>query len=290
MNTISSFTVKLDVLGLRGVSVVDDVCKQIGIKISDIDFDDAALYQPLYDLRCPHGLFQIEADVSYMTIRKVKPKNIHELSAVMALARPGALQFIDAFSTYTNTGIKESIHPFFDDVLEKTGGLCLYQEQLLKMANKIGFTLDESEILRRIVGKKKKEEMVAWEAKIEDKVKQNKLDPKIKDVIWKIANDSASYSFNACLSPDTVVETENGYKMLFEIQNGDKVKAYDKDNDEDHFVEVVNKHENHVELYEIEMEDGRKIKASMDHKFMCEDKKMHPLKEIILNKHQIMCN
>ncbi len=197
MNTVSSFTVKLDVLGLRGVSVVEDVCKQLGIKVSDIDLDDPVIYRSLQDLRCPHGLFQIEADLAYQTVRKVKPKNLAELSAVLALARPGALQFIDSFARYTNTGTTESIHPFFDDILKQTGGLCLYQEQLLKMFNKIGFTLDESEIIRRIVGKKKKEEMVSWEGKIEAKLKEKNLDPSIKEVIWKVANDSASYSFNA---------------------------------------------------------------------------------------------
>jgi DNA polymerase-3 subunit alpha len=197
MNTVSSFTVKLDVLGLRGVSVVDDVCRQLKITIEDIDLDDPIIYQSLQELKCPHGLFQIEADLACQTVRKVKPKNLGELSAVLALARPGALQFIDRYARYTNTGTTESVHPFFDDVLDATGGLCLYQEQLLKMFNKVGFTLDESEIIRRIVGKKKKEEMLLWEKKIEEKVLANKLDPEIKNVLWKIADDSAKYSFNA---------------------------------------------------------------------------------------------
>jgi DNA polymerase III alpha subunit len=67
---------------------------------------------------------------------------------------------------------------------------------LMKMAVKVGFSLDESEQLRRIIGKKKVDQMPAWKAKIEDKIKQNSLDPNIGDVLWKVAEDSANYSFN----------------------------------------------------------------------------------------------
>ena len=77
-----------------------------------------------------------------------------------------------------------------------TGGIPLYQEQLMKMAVKVGFTLDEAEQLRRIVGKKKVDKMPAWKARIEDKIQENKLDPTIGDVLWRVAEDSANYSFN----------------------------------------------------------------------------------------------
>ena len=66
----------------------------------------------------------------------------------------------------------------------------------MKMAVKVGFTLDEAEILRRIVGKKKVSEVRKWKKKIKDKVKENNLDPKIGDVLWQILEDSANYSFN----------------------------------------------------------------------------------------------
>jgi DNA polymerase III alpha subunit len=66
----------------------------------------------------------------------------------------------------------------------------------MKMANKIGFTLDEAEILRRIVGKKKTTEVRKWKKKIKEKVKENNLDPKISDILWQILEDSSNYSFN----------------------------------------------------------------------------------------------
>lgn len=196
MNWVALFNVKLDLLGLRSVSVVDDVCKNIGIDMKDIDLDSPIIYQNLHDLRSPHGLFQIEADTNFHVCQKVKPKNLEELSAVLALARPGALNFADQYANYTNTGTIETIHPFFDDILSSTGGVALYQEQLMKMAHKIGFTLDEAEILRRIVGKKKVAEAKKWKKKIKDKVAENNLEKEVGDVLWGVLEDSANYSFN----------------------------------------------------------------------------------------------
>jgi len=196
MNWTSLTNVKLDLLGLRSVSVIDDVCKSLGIEVENIDFNEKEIYRNLQDLKTPHGLFQIEADTNYKVCRKVMPKNLEELSAVLALARPGALAFVDQYANYSNNGVKESIHPFFDDILASTGGVCLYQEQMMQMAHKIGFTLDEAELLRRIVGKKKRTEVRKWKKKIKDKTKEQNLDPEIGDILWKILEDSANYSFN----------------------------------------------------------------------------------------------
>jgi len=196
MNWASVFNIKLDILGLRSVSVVDNVCKSINIKIEDIDLNHESIYRNLQELKSPHGLFQIEAETNFRVCQKVKPKNLEELSGVLALARPGALQFVDKYAAHTNYQQSESIHPFFDEILKETGGVALYQEQLMKMAHKIGFTLDEAEILRRIVGKKKTEEIKAWQQKIEQKCKENKIPKEVSEILWKILEDSANYSFN----------------------------------------------------------------------------------------------
>jgi DNA polymerase-3 subunit alpha len=205
MNWVSLFNVKLDILGLRSVSVVDNACKEIGIDVKDIKLDDPFIYQQLQDLRAPHGLFQIEADTNFRVCQKVKPRNLEELSAVLALGRPGALAFVDQYANYTNNDSYEAIHPLFDDILSSTGGVCLYQEQMMQMANKVGFTLDEAEILRRIVGKKKIKEVRQWKKKIREKVKENRLSSEwtgnkgevdVGDVLWGVLEDSANYSFN----------------------------------------------------------------------------------------------
>lgn len=196
MNWASIFNVKLDLLGLRSVSIVDRVCKLVGIKIDDIDFNEPFIYQKLNDLKTPHGCFQIEADTNFKVCKKVKPRNLEELSGVLALARPGALEFVEQYSNFTNNNHYEGIHAFFDSILSGSGGVALYQEQLMKMSHKIGFTLDEAEVLRRIVGKKKVEEVKKWQEKIKEKIKENNLAPEIGDILWRILENSANYSFN----------------------------------------------------------------------------------------------
>ncbi len=196
MNNVSELTVKFDILGLRTLSVVHDVCSRLGIKVNDIDCDHESIYAALQTLQAPQGLFQIEADTNFRVCQKISPKNLEQLSAVVAIARPGALDFMDRYADYARNGQFQSVHPFFDDVLSYTGGIPLYQEQLMKMVVKVGFSLDESEQLRRIVGKKKVDQMGAWKQKIEDKIKENNLDPLVGEVLWKVAEDSANYSFN----------------------------------------------------------------------------------------------
>ena len=196
MNDVSSLSVKFDILGLRTLSVVHDVCKQLGIEASQIDPHDPLIYTALASLRCPQGLFQIEADTNFKVCQQIAPRNLEQLSAVVAIARPGALDFKDRYADYARTGEFQSVHEFFDDILSYTGGIPLYQEQLMKMAVKVGFSLDESEQLRRIVGKKKVDQMPAWKAKIEQKISDGNLDPAIGDVLWRVAEDSANYSFN----------------------------------------------------------------------------------------------
>lgn len=197
MNWVSELMVKFDILGLRTLSVIYDVCKALDLNVYDIDLDDQKLYQPLQDsLRSPHGLFQIEADTNFRVCQAVKPRNLEELSAVIAIARPGALEFSDSYADYIRTGESNEVHDFFSDVLSYTGGIPLYQEQLMKMAVKVGFSLDESEQLRRIVGKKKVDQMSSWQEKISKKIQKNNLPEEVGEVLWSVAEDSANYSFN----------------------------------------------------------------------------------------------
>ena len=196
MNWVSELMVKFDILGLRTLSVIYDVCKSLGIDCDEIDLHNPEIFKPLQGLRAPHGLFQLESDTNYRVCKKVKPQSLEQLSAVVAIGRPGALEFLGDYATYIETGEAQVIHEFFTDVLDYTGGIPLYQEQLMQMAVKVGFTLDESEQLRRIVGKKKVDQMPAWKAKIEKKVSEKGLSPDIGTILWSVAEDSANYSFN----------------------------------------------------------------------------------------------
>lgn len=196
MNWVAELMVKFDILGLRTLSVIYDVCDSLNIDVYDIDLNDSKLYEPFKNLQNPHGLFQIEADTNFRVCQKIKPSNMEQLSAVVAIARPGALEFAGRYSEYVETNNFQSVHEFFDDVLDYTGGIPLYQEQLMKMAVKVGFTLDESEQLRRIVGKKKVDQMPEWQSKIRSKVSEKNLPEEVADVLWRVAEDSANYSFN----------------------------------------------------------------------------------------------
>jgi len=197
MNDVSELMVKFDVLGLRTLSVVDRICKSLNIDLKTLDLNDSKIFEPLReDFRNPHGIFQIEADTNFRVCRKVKPSNLEELSAVIAIGRPGALDFVDRYAEYLRTKEVDNIHPLFADVLSYTGGIPLYQEQLMKMAVKIGFSLDEAEQLRRIVGKKKIDLMPEWREKINVKIAENNLPIEAGEVLWGVAEDSANYSFN----------------------------------------------------------------------------------------------
>ena len=124
MNWVAELMVKFDILGLRTLSVIYDVCSEIGISIEDVSLDDKKVFEPLSnDALCPHGLFQIEADTNFKVCKKVKPKTLEDLSAVIAIGRPGALDFLDSYTEYATTGEIQTIHPFFDDVLSYTGGI-----------------------------------------------------------------------------------------------------------------------------------------------------------------------
>lgn len=290
--TICSYTMedvqapKVDLLGLSTNQIIKDVLKNIPEKLKDMNlYDDKIIYDQFqYNGLLPYGLYQISAHCAHNVCMKLKPKNVIELSHVNAIARPGALAYEQPYVDDS----AECPHELFRKALDWTKFLPLYQEQTIQMAMAIGFTADESEMLRRAIGKKKVDEIKTWKEKIYSKIKENNLPGNLGDILWKVADDSSSYSFNFCLSPDTIVETSAGFKMMFECRHGDKIKAFNTENKRDHFVEIEEIYKNKVELYEVELEDGRKIKASLNHKFLCEDNTMRCLEEIIKEKRKIL--
>jgi DNA polymerase-3 subunit alpha len=197
MDWATKINIKLDLLGLKSVSVIHEVAKLVGLDYKKIDIEDfEKIYSHLQDLKNPKGLFQIEADTNFKVCKKVQPKNLDQLSAVVALARPGALDYVDQYANFANTGVKPEVDAVIESVLSKTGNICLYQEQVMKMFNQIGFSLTESEEIRRAIGKKLPEEIAKWKPKIYEKCEQNKIKKETADQIWKVCEDSAGYQFN----------------------------------------------------------------------------------------------
>jgi len=197
MKDILAFCVKLDLLGLKTMSFVRQVCDLVGIKVKDIPFEAKDCYHALTNPDSLfYGIFQVDAHTASKIVRKVLPDTIEAVSDVMAMARPGAMDYVDDYVDNKKKGYIDSFHPVFDHILEKTWGICLYQEQLMQMAHAVGFTLDEAEILRRIVGKKDQQAVKEWQAKIYVKVKENGYPEKVADFLWEILNKSKDYSFN----------------------------------------------------------------------------------------------
>lgn len=194
MTVASELSIKLDLLASRCSTVVQNVLNMVKVKIEDINIDsDPIIYDNLQHLLTPKGIFQVEAEFVHRVTEKIKPKNLHELSDIMAIGRPGALAYLEG---YTKNEEKTDIHPLFAPILKPTRFYCLYQEQMMQLLHAVGFTLEEAEICRRIVGKKKVEEVEEWRQKIFDKVKANNLPEDLAKQLWKILYDSAKYSFN----------------------------------------------------------------------------------------------
>lgn len=293
MNYVAELVVKFDILGLRTLTVAHNVCKAIGIDMDDIDPEDSFIYEMLQNLTTSQGLFQIEAETNLKVCKKVKPKNLNELSAVVAIGRPASLAFVDAYSSYTNYNIyqlPDIESQKLKDILMETGGCVLFQETLMKIASEVfELSLMDAELIRRACAKKKREEMEKFQKIIEDQ--GNKLNiPKSAKFYWETLVASADYGFNRCLSRNTIIETDNGQKSLDEIVIGDRIKARDVNGEKDHFVDVLDVINGERELYSIELEDDHYIECSMEHKFLCNDGFMRPISEILDKNYKIACN
>ena len=197
MNDVADLMVKFDILGLRTLTIAHKTCQKIGLSLEDIDENDTEIYSQLQNFKSPVGLFQISADTNFRVCQEVKPANLNELSDVVALARPGALQFLDEYINQKNQPTELNLHEDLDKILAWSKNVILYQEQLMQIANKVfGFTLEEAETLRRIVGKKKTKEMPEWKDKIYIAGSARGLEEGICDFYWGALEASADYSFN----------------------------------------------------------------------------------------------
>lgn len=198
MGTIAETMIKVDILGLRTLSVIDDCCKRIGIDWKDINIDHPSIYTAFQGLECPKGIFQIEANATFKVCKKVKPSNIQELSDVIALSRPGAMAFVDDYVDIKNGNkIIPERHKVLDEILKETKGILIYQESLMRIAHEVfGLSLEDAEMIRRACVKKKKKEIKKWESKIRSQGKELNIEKSIIDFYWDALIAAADYSFN----------------------------------------------------------------------------------------------
>jgi DNA polymerase III alpha subunit len=196
MYSAQEISIKMDILGLRTLDVIDEACRLLKIRRQDINVEDPSIYAYLQDFKHRYGIFQLETFAQGNAAVKVKPQNFEQLSAVLAIARPGAFAYLQQYCDYLHEGKYTSVHPLVDDILKPTGGVCLFQEQYLAMLRKVGMSDERAENARRVLGKKKKEEVPAVIEEITEACKKNGHPEELVSLLVKIAYDSGGYSFN----------------------------------------------------------------------------------------------
>lgn len=287
MGEVAEIMTKFDLLGLRTLTQIKETCDMLGINHKDIDYRNPEIYKYINEYLMPKGLFQIESDTNYRVAQVVAPDNLDELSDVVALARPGALAYVNDYVKAKNTGeMRPSGDEHMDSLLGQTKGILLFQETLMNIAHKIfGFTLERADALRKCVGKKQVEKMPQFEQEILDGAKKNGISEEAALYFWHVCQESANYSFNRCLGLNNTVELESGEKIpLSKVKIGDSIKAFDVKGKKDYFVKVVNIYKSQnvladfkLSVYEsfadgpfsyTEVSETFKIRSSFRHKYL----------------------
>ncbi len=196
---------KMDFLGLTTLTVLQDAVRMVernrGIKIDleNLALDDEPTYK-LFSRGDTTAIFQFESHGMRDILRRYQPTRIEDLTALNALYRPGPIQggMIDDFINRKHGKTRVTYElPQLQDILQETYGVILYQEQVMQIANRLAsFSLGEADILRRAMGKKKKEEMAAQRAKFMDGCAKNKINDKKAEKIFNLMEEFAGYGFN----------------------------------------------------------------------------------------------
>ncbi len=195
---------KMDFLGLKTLTVIQDAFDLIeqttGKKISmeQIPIDDVKTYEML-QVGKTIGVFQLESGGMIDACRRIKPERIEDLIALVALYRPGPMEFIPVYAE-RKLGIVETEypHPALEELLKETYGVMIYQEQVMKAASIMaGYTLGQADLLRRAMGKKKAEEMAKHrEIFLKGCAELHKLNANKANEIFDILEKFAGYGFN----------------------------------------------------------------------------------------------
>ena len=194
---------KMDFLGLKNLTIIEDTLSRIyvvqgkKIDIEKIPLNDKKTYQLLQKGNTT-GVFQLESQGMQRYLKQLKPTEFEDIVAMVALYRPGPMQFIPEYiNRKQKRGGIEYLHPDLKPILEKTQGIMIYQEQIMKVAQKLsGFSLAEADVLRKAIGKKIKSLLLSQKKKFIDGAIKNKVSEKVATEVWKWIEPSARYSFN----------------------------------------------------------------------------------------------
>lgn len=218
---------KVDFLGLRNLTIIEkskDYIKATTgkeIDLSEIPLDDEKVYQ-MVTRGDTTGLFQMESQGMRRVANKLKPTKFSDLSAMIALYRPGPMEWIDEFIASKEDPAK--IHYPHEDlkpVLEETYGIAVYQEQVMKMANVMAdYALGEGDILRRAIGKKKMKIMKEEEKRFKMRAKKKGYSEEVINNVWEMIKRFAGYGFNKAHTVSYAkIAYENGWlKANYPVQ------------------------------------------------------------------------
>ncbi|MCM3300184.1 DNA polymerase III subunit alpha [Streptomyces pseudogriseolus] len=200
---------KMDFLGLRNLTIMDDAVKMvkankgIDIDLLSLPLDDPTTFE-LLQRGDTLGVFQFDGGPMRSLLRLMKPDNFEDISAVSALYRPGPM----GMNSHTNYALRKNgqqeitpIHPELEEplkeVLDVTYGLIVYQEQVQKAAQIIaGYSLGEADILRRVMGKKKPEELAKNFTIFQAGARKNGYSDEAIQALWDVLVPFAGYAFN----------------------------------------------------------------------------------------------
>lgn len=201
--------IKMDFLGLRNLTILDDALVNIvengkpAIEVETLPLDDKATYE-LLSKGDTLGVFQLDGGPMRALLRQMRPDNFEDISAVIALYRPGPM----GMNSHTNYALRknglqkvEPIHPELAEPLEEivgvTHGLIVYQEQVQRAAQKLaGYSLGQADLLRRAMGKKKKEILDKEFVPFQEGMRKNGYSDESIQVVWDVLVPFADYAFN----------------------------------------------------------------------------------------------
>ncbi|WP_298252890.1 DNA polymerase III subunit alpha [uncultured Arthrobacter sp.] len=201
--------IKMDFLGLRNLTIITDAVENIlankgeDLVLEDLELDDRASYE-LLARGDTLGVFQLDGGPMRSLLKLMRPDNFEDISAVLALYRPGPM----GVNSHTNYALRknglqeiEPIHPELEGPLEEilgsTYGLIVYQEQVMSAAQKLAnFTLGQADMLRRAMGKKKKSELDKQQADFFAGMQANGYSQAAMDKLWTVLESFSDYAFN----------------------------------------------------------------------------------------------
>jgi len=196
--------VKFDFLGLRTLTILDEAVRLakevegVDIDLATLPLDDRETYDGVFKSANTTAVFQFESGGMKEALVQARPDRLDDLIALNALYRPGPMDFIPNFIARKH-GREKVIypHPSLEKVLANTYGIMIYQEQVMQTAQVVaGYSLGGADLLRRAMGKKKKEEMDQQRAVFVDGAGRNDIGPGQANEIFDVMEKFAGYGFN----------------------------------------------------------------------------------------------